>query len=117
MALYRPVGTPAVMAAQLSHLAEIAARPQVTLTVMSAMAHAANASGFVLADDAAWCEHLAAGGVYTEPQIVTGLAQRFDSLRAECYRASESLALIDRTMEIWTAGVSPLTQMGTAASA
>jgi predicted transcriptional regulator len=117
MALYRQVGTPAVMAAQLRHLAEVAARSLVTLTVMPAIAHAANASGFVLADDAAWCEHLAAGGVYTEPQIVTGLAQRFDSLRAECYRASESLALIDRTKEIWTAGVSPLTRMAMAETA
>ena len=117
MALYRQVGTPAVMAAQLRHLAEIAARPLVTLTVMPAIAHAANASGFVLADDAAWCEHLAAGGVYTEPQIVTTLERRFDSLRAECYRASESLALIDRTTEIWTAGVSPLTRMAMAETA
>jgi transcriptional regulator with XRE-family HTH domain len=117
MALYREVGTPAVMAAQMRHLAEVAARPQVTLTVMRAIAHAANASGFVLADDAAWCEHLAAGGVYTEPQTVSMLAQRFDSLRAECYRASESLAMIDRTTEIWASGVSPLTRMATAASA
>lgn len=117
IALYRQVGAPAVMAAQLRHLTEVAARPLVTLTVMPAIAHAANASGFVLADDAAWCEHLAAGGVYTEPQIVTGLAQRFDSLRAECYRASESLALIDRTAGIWTAGVSPLTRMAMEASA
>ena len=117
VALYRQVGPPAVMAAQLRHLAEIAARPLVTLTVMPVIAHPANASGFVPADDAAWCEHVAAGGVYTEPQIVTLLAQRFDSLRAECYRASESLAMIDRTMEIWAAGVSPLTRMATAATA
>jgi transcriptional regulator with XRE-family HTH domain len=117
MALYRQVGTPAVMAAQLRHLLEVAALPLVTLTVMPAVAHAANASGFVLADDAAWCEHMAAGGVYTEPQIVTRLAQRFDSLSAESYRASESLALIDRMAELWSAGVSPLTRTATAASA
>jgi transcriptional regulator with XRE-family HTH domain/predicted transcriptional regulator len=117
LALCRQVGTPAVMAGQLRHLAEIAARPLVTLTVMPAIAHAANASGFVLAGDAAWCEHMAAGGVYTEPQIVTRLAQRFDSLSAESYRASESLALIDRMAELWSAGVSPLTRMATVASA
>ena len=57
LALYRQVGTPAVMAGQMRRLAEIAAMPLVTLTVMPAIAHAANASGFVLADDAAWCEH------------------------------------------------------------
>jgi lambda repressor-like predicted transcriptional regulator len=117
LSLYRQVGTPAVMAAQMRHLTEIAAMPQVTITVVPAIAHAANASGFVLADDAAWCEHMAAGGVYTDPQIVTRLSQRFDNLRAESYRASESLAMIDRTAELWSAGVSPLTQTATAATA
>jgi transcriptional regulator with XRE-family HTH domain len=117
LALYRQVGTSAVMAGQVRRLAEIAAMPLVTLTVMPAIAHAANASGFVLADDAAWCEHMAAGGVYTDPQIVNRLAQRFDSLRAESYRASESLAMIDRMAELWSAGVSPLTQTATAATA
>ena len=91
--------------------------PLVTLTVMRAVAHAANASGFVLTDDAAWCEHLAAGGVYTDPHIVSALAARFDSLRAESYRASESAAMIGRAGELWTAGVNPATQMATAASA
>jgi lambda repressor-like predicted transcriptional regulator len=117
LALYRQVGTPVVMAGQMQRLAELAAMPLVTLTVMPAIAHAANASGFVLADDAAWCEHMAAGGVYTDPQIVTRLAQRFDSLRAESYRASESLAMIDRMAELWSAGVSPLTRTATEASA
>ena len=117
LSLYRQVGTSAVMAGQLRHLTETAAKPHVTITVMPAIAHAANASGFVLADDAAWCEHMAAGGAYTDPQIVTRLAQRFDSLRAESYRASESLAMIDRMAELWSAGVSPLTQTATAATA
>ena len=116
MALYRPVGSQQVMAVQMRHLLAAAARPQVTLTIMPAIAHAANASGFVLADDAAWCEHLAAGGVYTDPQIVTALAARFDSLRAESYRASESAAMIAKAGELWTAGVNPATQMATAAS-
>ena len=60
---------------------------------MPAIAHAANASGFVLADDAAWCEHLAAGGVYTEPQIVNGL----DGNGGECVElASDSDAILVR---------------------
>lgn len=117
MALYRLVGSHEVMAAQARHLLAVAALPLVTLTVMPAVAHAANASGFVLADDAAWCEHLAAGGVYTDPQIVSALAVRFDSLRAESYRASESAAMIGKAGELWTAGVNPATQTATAASA
>jgi transcriptional regulator with XRE-family HTH domain len=117
MALYRLVGSREVMAAQMRHLLAVAAMPLVTLTVMPAIAHAAKASGFVLAEDAAWCEHLAAGGVYTDPQIVSMLAVRFDSLRAESYRASESAAMIGKAGELWTAGVNPATQMATAASA
>jgi hypothetical protein len=117
MALYRLIGSPRVMSDQMQHLLAVAARPQVTLTVMPAIAHAANASGFVLADDAAWCEHLAAGGVYTDPQIISALAARFDSLRAESYRASESAAMIAKAGELWTAGANPATQMATAASA
>jgi transcriptional regulator with XRE-family HTH domain len=117
VALYRLVGSPQVMAAQMQHLLVVAAMPLVTLTVMPAIAHAANASGFVLADDAAWCEHLAAGGVYTEPHIVSALSVRFDSLRAESYRASESAAMIEKAGQLWTAGVNPATQMATAVSA
>jgi transcriptional regulator with XRE-family HTH domain len=117
MALYRLIGSPQVMAEQMRHLLAVAARPQVTLTVMPAIAHAANASGFVLADDAAWCEHLAAGGVYTDPQIVSALASRFDSLRAESYRASQSATMIAKAGELWTAGANPATQMAMAASA
>jgi transcriptional regulator with XRE-family HTH domain len=117
MALYRLVGSCQVMAAQMQHLLTVAAEPLVTLTVMRGIAHAANASGFVLTDDAAWCEHLAAGGVYTDPHIVSALSVRFDSLRAESYRASESAAMIGKAGELWTAGVNPATQMATAASA
>jgi Domain of unknown function (DUF5753)/Helix-turn-helix len=117
MALFRLVGSHDVMAAEMQHLLTVAAMPLVTLTVMPAVAHAANARGFVLADDAAWCEHLAAGGVYTDPQIVSALAVRFDSLRAESYRASESTAMIGKAGELWTAGVNPATQMATGASA
>lgn len=102
---------------QARQLIAVAALPHVTLTVMPGIAHAANASGFVLADDAAWCEHLAAGGVYTDPQIVSALAARFDSLRAESYRASESAAMIAKAGQLWTAGANPATQMATAASA
>lgn len=117
MALYRLVGSHAVMADAMRHLLAVQARPQVTLTVMPAIAHAANASGFVLAGDAAWCEHLAAGGAYTDPNIVAALSVRFDSLRAESYRASESAAMIGKAGELWTAGVNPATQMAAAASA
>lgn len=117
MALYRRVGSPEVMAAQMSHLADVAALPNVTLTVMPAVIHPANESGFVIADNAAYAEHVAGGYVFTEQETVTSLATRFDTLRAETYRASESLALIERMTGIWTTGVRAATAAATAGSA
>jgi hypothetical protein len=115
MALYRLVASPAVMAAQLRQLMAVAELPNVTLQVLPAVAHPATASGFVLADETAYAEHVTSGYVFTD-ESVSAMARLFDSLRAESYRASESLALIDRTEKAW-AGGSPVFQARTAASA
>jgi transcriptional regulator with XRE-family HTH domain len=117
LALYREVGSPEVMAAQMRQIAATAAMPNVTVQVMPAMAHPANASGFVIADDAVWCEHVAGGYVFTDDKTVSALTTRFDTLRGECYRVSESLTMIKGMAELWAAGASPLTQTRTAASA
>jgi predicted transcriptional regulator len=61
--------------------------------VLPAIAHPANASGFLLADDAAWLEHATAGYVFTDAKTLATLSSRFDTLRGECYRVSESTAL------------------------
>jgi transcriptional regulator with XRE-family HTH domain len=118
LALYRSVGTAEVMAAQLRRLAEAAAMSLVTLQVLPAVAHNANASGFIVADDAAaYAEHVAGAYVFTDEQTVTSLALRFDSLRGECMKVSESAVLLERMAERWATGVSPLTQTATAAHA
>jgi hypothetical protein len=109
MALYRLVGSPAIMAAQMHHLADVASRPNVTVTVMPPVLHPANESGFILADNAAYAEHVVGAFVYTDEQIVSGLAMRFDKLRAESRTASESRALFERMNEIWTHGVKAAT--------
>ena len=117
LALYRRVGSAEVMAGQMRHLADVAAMPRVTLQVMPAIEHPANASGFMLSEDAAYAEHVASGYVFTDDQTVSALSLRFDSIRGECYRVSESAALLERMAEAWATGASPLTQMGTAAPA
>jgi lambda repressor-like predicted transcriptional regulator len=118
MALYRLVGSPEVMAAQMDRLLEIAALPRVTVTVMPPVAHPANASEFIIADDtAAYAEHMISGFTYTEDMSVSALTVRFDRLRGECLRASESLTLIREMRETWTAGVSPLIRAATAGPA
>jgi transcriptional regulator with XRE-family HTH domain len=118
LALYRRVGSTGVMAAQMQHLATVATMPNVTVTIMPAIAHPANASGFIIAgNSAAYAEHMAGGFTYTDEETVSALAMRFDSLRGECYRVSESAALIERLGEIWTAGENPLTRTATAGPA
>ena len=67
-------------------------------------------------ETAAYAGHVAGGFVYTDQTVAT-LCRLFDSLRAECYRASESAALIERTCRQWATGVSPLTAEPTAETA
>jgi transcriptional regulator with XRE-family HTH domain len=117
LSLYRKVGSEEVMAVQLRHLLEVGAMPTVTLQVLPAVAHCANSSEFIIADCAAYAEHVAGGYVYTDEETVSALAVRFDSLRGECYKVSESPALIERLAEVWATGGSPLTRMATAGPA
>ena len=117
LSLYREVGSPQVMAAQMSRLSAAASAHRVTVQVLPAIAHPANASGFLMADDALWIEHVAGGYVYTDPETVSALALRFDTLRGECYRVSESLRMIERLGERWATGANPLTLTATAATA
>jgi hypothetical protein len=115
-ALYRCIGSPEVMAAQMDHLLEVAAMPHVTLQVLPAVTHPATQSGFMVTDSAAYAEHVIGGFTYTEGETVTRLDRLFDTLRAECYRASESAAIITKAGEIWT-GESRATAEATAVSA
>jgi transcriptional regulator with XRE-family HTH domain len=117
LALYRKVGTADDMAAQLRHLLEVVTTGAVTLQVLPAVAHCANASEFMIADSAAYAEHVAGGYVFTDQETIAALAVRFDSLRGECTKVSESLALIERQAAAWATGASPLTPTATAGPA
>jgi hypothetical protein len=103
VALYRGVGSPETMAAQMRHLLEVASLPNVTLQLLPPVAHPATASELIIADNnAAYAEHLVAGGVYTEYDTVTRLELIFTTIRAECYRASDSAAIIRKAEKLWT---------------
>jgi transcriptional regulator with XRE-family HTH domain len=117
LSLCRLVGSPAIMAAQLAHLSAMAALPNVTMQVIAPIAHPANNSGFIVADDNAWCEHVASGYVFHTEEIVSSLLRLFDSLRGECHRVSESAELICKVGERWATGGNPATAMAAAATA
>jgi transcriptional regulator with XRE-family HTH domain len=105
-ALYRRVGSPEVMAGQLHHLRDLAALPTVTVQVMAEVEHGSVGSEYMIADDAVWSENVVTGGTYTDQETVALTSLRFDTLRAECYKASESLALMERLEEQWATGAS-----------
>jgi transcriptional regulator with XRE-family HTH domain len=114
LSLYRKVGSAEVMAAQARRLSDVAAMDTVTLQILPAVTHSGNASEFIIADGAAYAEHVAGGYVFTDVETVSALAVMFDSLRGECYKVSESAALLERMCELWATGVSPLTRVATA---
>jgi transcriptional regulator with XRE-family HTH domain len=101
LSLYRCVGSPEIMAGQMRSLAETARMPNVTVQVLPAVEHPANASEFMVTDHAGYVEHVLGGLVYTEPETRTVLARLFSTILSESYRASESLARIERMAETW----------------
>jgi transcriptional regulator with XRE-family HTH domain len=117
-ALRRCVGSPATMAAQLAHLAGLACLPNVTIQAVPSIAHAGLLGGFALTERAAYVETAAAGQVFEDPDIIARLLTRFDTLRNEAFRRSESLTLIERMCEEWkAAGAQAATQAPTAGNA
>jgi hypothetical protein len=110
-ALRRCVGSPEVMASQMTQLAAIAHLPNVTIQVVPAIAHAGMVGGFALTESAAYVETAVAGQVFEDSEIFASLLTRFDTLRNEALRASESMALIERMGEEWkTSGARAATQ-------
>jgi transcriptional regulator with XRE-family HTH domain len=116
LALYRLAGSAEVMAAQLRRLREVAGMPNVTVQVLPAVVHPGVTSGFIIADEAAYAEHAAGGFAYPTGETVSALMRIFDTLRGECYRVSESAALLERTADAWTGG-NPAFQVRTAGPA
>jgi transcriptional regulator with XRE-family HTH domain len=102
-ALRRCVGSAVVMAAQMSQLVAVAGLPNVTIQVVPAIAHAGLVGGFALTESAAYVETAVAGQVFEDNEITARLLTRFDTLRNEALRASESLAFIEQMGEEWQA--------------
>ena len=89
----------------------------VTIQVLPAVANCAHASAFILADSAAYAEHVVSGYVFTDDDTIAALAVRFDTLRSECFRASDTAALLERLEQTWTTGGSRVIRTATAGSA
>lgn len=117
-ALRRCVGSPQVMAMQLAHLAGVARLPNVTIQVVPNIAHPGLLGGFALTEGAAYVETAVAGQVFEDAETADALLIRFDTLRNEAFRRSESLTLIERMCDEWqAAGARAATQATTAENA
>ena len=103
------------MAAQMAHLLAVARLPNVTIQVVPAIAHAGLLGGFSLTERAAYVETAVAGQVFEDAEIIAALLTRFDTLRNEALRASESLAFIERMCEEWKATGARAATQGTTA--
>lgn len=123
-ALRRCTGTSGIMVGELEHLLSVAQLPNVTLQVVPNVAHAEQTGGFAIAEAAdsaaAYIETALTGQVFEDAQAVRELTTRFDALRTEALRGTESLLLIEKVASEWrqqTAGASPATQARTAVNA
>ncbi|GAA4207656.1 helix-turn-helix transcriptional regulator [Streptosporangium oxazolinicum] len=108
--LLRPVGADGVMAAQLTHLAEMGERPDVAIQILPLDARATTGlgGGFVIAHarrgvvNAAYLDSAGAGQVTDRPDDVAALALRYEAIRVEALSQRDSLKLIKETIKRWT---------------
>jgi transcriptional regulator with XRE-family HTH domain len=119
-ALYREVASAAVMADQMRHLGKVARLPHVIVQLLPKKGANVGLSGaFAVAETheatVAYLNHQADSTTTDSPATIALVCGRFDWLRTEAYRGSESLAMIDEAERIWassvqsTPGASPLT--------
>jgi transcriptional regulator with XRE-family HTH domain len=123
-ALRRRVGSALIMADQLERLLTLAELPNVTIQVVPNVEHAGLTGGFAIAEklkgSATYIETALGGQVFEDDQSMRTLSIRFDALRTEAMRGTESLRLIEELASEWrrqATGASPATQARTAASA
>jgi hypothetical protein len=105
-ALRRAVAPPKVMAEQLGHLATMALRTNVTIQLISGTsAHGGLSGAFAVAETpettVAYIDHAADAMTTDSPATVALVCSRFDVLRTEAFRGSESLALIEEAADRW----------------
>jgi hypothetical protein len=102
------VGSGDVMRKQVEHLAAMAARPRVTIQVISAGAGAYGglSGAFAIGTDAAdgtvtYLETGVQGMVIRDPKLISRAASMFDHLRAEALPRSQTLDVLARAGEKW----------------
>jgi uncharacterized protein YfaA (DUF2138 family) len=94
------------MCDQMTHIAALARRPNISVQVLSRQgAHVGLMGAFAMAETTdvlvVHLEHIAEGLTTDTPAIVAQANLRFDLLKSDAYRRSDSLALIEERVEKW----------------
>ncbi|WP_300608547.1 helix-turn-helix transcriptional regulator [Trebonia sp.] len=105
--LFRDIGGPAVMFAQMEHLAELARRPRINIQVIPAdRPHPGLLGAFVLAEMSEppailYLENALDGQTVEDPGVADAMSLMFDALRMEALTGSASLNLIEEAAQRW----------------
>ena len=105
--LYREIGGPAVMLAQVEHLSELARMPKITIQVIPATCpHPGLLGAFVVAETdqptaIVYLETASEGQTAEDPDMAESMTLMFDALRTEALTGSASLKLIEEAIQRW----------------
>jgi transcriptional regulator with XRE-family HTH domain len=105
--LHREIGGAKIMHEQLLHLVAIARRPNITIQVISRVgAHPGLSGAFGIAElsdrhSVVYLETAADGQTVEDPGTVANIELRWDTLRTEAFKGTESLNLIESAAEQW----------------
>jgi transcriptional regulator with XRE-family HTH domain len=110
--LRRKIADPAVMAAQLDHLAELARMPRIIIQVLPDQAHSGLQGAFVIAETdqppaIVYLETALSGHVVEAPDMADETDVLFDALRAEALTGGASLNLIEEAAQRWKEQITP----------
>lgn len=105
--LYRPIGGRQVMAAQLTHVVDMARRSDNTVQVIpfDAGEYAGLAGAFTMATmdgkEYAYLDNAVSGDVIEHPEDVAEIKRRWELLRGDSLSRKASLALIEEAVKRW----------------
>jgi len=104
--LHANIGGPAIMAAQLEHVLELARMPRITIQVIPDQVHSGLNGAFAIAEadqlpHTVFLETALGGQVIESPDAAEAMTVLFDALRAEALTSSASLEAIKEAAQQW----------------
>lgn len=110
--LYENIAEPAVMAAQMDRMAELARMPRIIIQMIPSRPHSGLRGAFVIAETPeppaiVYLETALGGHVIESPDAAEEMTVLFESLRSEALTCSASLRMIEEAGQRWRERVTP----------